>query len=183
MKFINMLLDQIEAQLADWSCAGMTLGEIGDKLVKIRLFKERLESIIKTLNEFQRQASGVALEMFEAADLPDAKIVMDNGYSMIVRNNTNGKVEDPAALAAYLFEEGEASIGKVLIPPEMVSEELKDMLIARTNGVEMKINPQTWGKWLRDAIDDGRIDMLDKSTWPGGVDISIWQDVQIRKNP
>ena len=180
---MDEFLKQIEAQIGDWSCAGMTLGEIGNKLVEMRLLRERLDAIITTINEFSRYASSIALQMFEDADLPDAKIIMDNGYSMGVRDNIDGKVVDSSTLAAYLFETGEAAIGQVQIPPAMVSEELKAKLIARADGVEMKIHPGTWGKWLREQIQEGKIDLLDKATWPSGVDISIWQDIQIRKQP
>lgn len=180
---MDELLQQVEAQIGDWAWAGMSIGEVGNQLVSIRLLKERLEAIISRLNEATRHGSAVALEMLLEADLPGGKIVMENGYTMLPRQNVNGEVINPSVLAGYLIETGESAIGKIQVPQELLTDEQRSKLISGAPGVELKIHAGTWGKWIRDRVENEKIDPLEPATWPPGVEIKTWSDVQIRKNP
>jgi len=149
------------------------------KLYWAKQEKERIEKNLKQAKEDYNQCEKELMILMDQSDITRFETEFD-GYDSTIkvsrRQNVRGKVSNAIDFFSFLLRHGDEAIAKVQLKPEMLTEEIKDLIIESDPGdVNLAIHWGTFQKYLKD-----KCNILDKSTWPEGVEIDIWEDLTIK---
>lgn len=182
---MNEQINEHEGQcpdlIGDWQ--GLTIGQVGQRMLSIEQALDELEERKKALNKQLAVGSQIALDTMQEMDLPvDGELKFAEGYKLAIKAHHDCKILDGEQFTRWLFAKGEIGIAKIEFSPAAITRKQKSILLHGGDpNMTVKINPQTRKKWIGDLIYNEKIDELDKTTWPDGLEVTTFTRAEIRK--
>ncbi len=161
----------------------LTLGTITEELAFIKMFRTFLEEeLIGALKGNVKMLEAKALDMMEEQGV-EKYDVKDIG-KIKMTNNIRGDIESPVEFFKYLVEHKETGLAMLQISPDIIPKKLQKQLM----GLDPK-NPMdpadlklgiAWN--TLSGYLDAKCDVMDKKTWPPGVNVRHWTGLKLTLN-
>jgi len=142
----------------------MTLGEIAEELVQVKLMRKFFEEVDDAWKQNDYALKRLAREKMDEAGLDE--FAVDDAAKIKKKTLSNPKILNNVKFFLWLESRGEESLGKLHIAPHLVTDEMKQQMIDDPESVKLYVHHSTLKSFI-----ENQCDLLDPSTWPAGVEL------------
>lgn len=151
-----------------------SISELATEIANVKRLRKYIDDVDDELKASWKVFSARALELMDNEDLET--FTTGDGIKITKDFQVRGKVENSVEFFKWLEERGDTELGKLQIAPEIVPDEIKEVVRnADPANVSIAVHWKKMAAYVQEVCD-----VLDAGTWPGGVTIDAWPDIKVK---